>query len=324
MTVVIIGDIGARPEYDLIRRAIKSRGGDVVTVDVDGWPGDAPTEYTVGEDECILGTRIPFDDVSGVFSIPGTVFDPAALSLREQYDGADTNDVYRRLSEWMGLFQSLVAVFEEYGDTVVISPTESYWNLIEATVPDVFGRNDIPVPATLVTNDAERVCEFVTTHRQAILRPVNSREPPEKLDASELDLAQLDRLLTIPVMVQEMIHGADVRGFVIEEELVDICRYEYDSNPPQAPGVWVEEMAVNARRISPSPRLREAILNVAAITPSSVTAVDLRLQDDGAFTVFDARTPGRFVTSDTSGATEVAGALAEYLLSGTSTTRETD
>jgi len=314
MTVAIIGDVDARPEHDLVRRAVEARDGDVVTVNVADWPDGPPAGYTVGEGACVLDTKIPFDEVSGVFSMPRTVFEPSASNLREQYDGADTNDVYRRLSEWKGLFQSLVAVFEEYGARVVVPPTKSYWNSIGPRMKDLHDRNGIPVPATVVTNEAERVREFVANHGRAVVRPVNGPGEPERLDTTVLDPARLDRLTTSPVVVREAITGVDVRGYVIEGELVGACRYERDSDALSNVGRWSARPATDASETTLGPHGRETAVAAAAETPSSFTAIDLRMRTDEDFTMMGAVVPGRFAVPDSTGATDVSGALAEYLM----------
>lgn len=313
MTVAIVGDADACSEHDLVRQAVEAADGDVVTVNIGEWPDDAPTEYTVGERACDIGTEIRFDEVTGVFSIPWTVFEPSAPNLREQYDGADINSVYRRLSEWKGLFQSLVSVFESYGARVVVSPTVSYWNSIGPRMWDLYDRNGIPVPDSIVTNEAERVREFISTHGSAVIVPVNGRNEPERLDTSDPDPERLERLTTTPVFVRETVSGVDIRGYVLDGTLVGACQYDRDPKSPVVPGRWSKPPAA-ATEATLERQIREALLTAAALTPATFTAADLRVQADGTFVLLGAVTPGRFAVPDSAGVTDVSGALAEYLM----------
>lgn len=313
MTVVILGDTEGFKEHRLVREAVEERGVETVVVDVDDWPGDDPVEHTVGSGECVFGEPIPFDEVTGVFSMVQSVFS----SYDPTYDWFDEKPeraAYRQLREWQQLFRSLLAVFEAHGAKIPVSPTDRYWVFHRPWMLERYDDAGIPVPDTTFTNDPEHVVEFVENHGRALVHPVNGGGSVELLEPSDLDSERLQKLAAAPIKLQEYAPGADTRGYVVDGEFAGMVEYTHDTDAISIKSSAVDPDDIESTPLSPNPDLRETVVRAAEISPSAFAAVDVRVTDDGDFTVLESNTPGRFAGHDLAGSTDVSGRIAEYLV----------
>jgi hypothetical protein len=313
MAVVIIGDVEAYKEHQLVREAVEERGEETFVVDVDRWPGDAPLEHTVGSGECVFGESIPFEDVSGVFSMLQSVF-PEHFPDYDWFDEKPERAAYEQLREWKQTFWSLIAAFESHGAKIPVSPTDKHWVFHRPWMLELYDDNGVPVPETTFTNDPERVETFVEKHSEAIVQPVNGGEGLELIRPSDLDPDRLKKLAGAPIKLQEFAPGEDTRGYVVDGEFAGMVRYDYDSDAISFQSPSVDYSDIESVPLSPDPEVREAVVRAGELSPSSYAAVDVRLTDDGDFTVLESNTPGRFAAHDLAGSTDVADYIAEYLV----------
>lgn len=313
MAIVILGDPERFKEHELVRREVEERGEETFVVDVERWPGDAPVEHSVGSGECAFGEPIPFDDVTGAFSMLQTVF-PTYLPTYDWFDEKPERPAYKQLREWQRTFRSLLAVFEEHGAKIPVSPTDRYWDFHRPWMLELYHRNDIPVPATTFTNDPERVEEFVEHHSEVFVQMVNGGGKPEVMRPSDLDPERLEKLAAAPIKLQEYVSGDDTRGYVVDGKFVGMIEYGYDSDAISFKSADVDHRELESIRLDPGPEIREAVVRAAELSPSAYAAVDVRITEDGDFTVLESNTPGRFAAHDLAGATDVAGRIADYLV----------
>lgn len=313
MSVVILGDPGHFSEHDLVQQAVEERGVETHVVDVGDWPGDGPVEYSVDAGECVFDDSIPFDRVTGVFTIIQSVF-PSFPVVHDWFEEKPDRVAYRQLMEWKSLFRSMVAVFEAHGARVTASPAEWYWNRHRPLMLETFRDDGLPVPETTFTNDPDRVRAFVEHHGKAFVQAVNGGGgEPELLRPSDLDPERLQKLAAAPIKLQEYVPGEDLRGYVVDGEFAGMVRYEYDADAISFKSRAVAYDEIRSRAVSPGADLREAVVRAGELSPSSFAAVDVR-RDDGEFTILETNTPGRFAAHDRAGTTDVSGRLAEYLI----------
>lgn len=313
MVVVILGDTETFKEHQLVGEAVEERGEETVVVDVDRWPGDAPLEHTVASGELVLGEPIPLDDVTGVFSMIQTVF-PEFVPTYDWFDEKPERRAYTQLREWQQTVQSMLAVFEAHGAKIAASPVDRYWNFHRPLMLELYDEDGIPVPETTFTNDPERVEEFVEEHSKAVVQPVNGGRGLELIRPSDLEPERLEKMASAPIKLQEFAPGDDTRGYVVDGEFAGMVRYDYDSDAISFQSPSVDYGDVESVALSPGPDLRETVVRAGELSPSAYAAVDVRLTDDGEFTVLESNTPGRFAAHDLAGSTDVADAIAEYLV----------
>lgn len=313
MAIVILGDTDFFKEHDLVRQAVEERGEETFVVDVQRWPGEAPIEHTVGSGECVFGEAIPFEDVTGVFSMIQTVF-PTYLPTQDFFDEKPERAAYKQLREWQRLFRSLLAVFEEHGAKIPVSPLDRYWDFHRPWMLELYERNDIPVPETTFTNEPERVEEFVEEQSRALVHPVNGGEGMEVLTPEDLSPERLAKLASAPIKLQEYIPGEDTRAYVVDGEFVGMVRYGYDSDAISFKHSDVDYSEIESIAHSPNDDLRETVIRAAELSPSPYAAVDVRIREDGDYTVLESNTPGRFAAHDLAGTTDIGSAIAEYLV----------
>jgi hypothetical protein len=313
MAIVILGDADRFEEHELVQEAVEDRGEETFVVDLQRWPGDAPLEHRVGSGEYVFDEPIPFDEVTGAFSMIQTIF-PAYLPIYDWFDEKPERPAYKQLREWQRAVRSMLAVLEEHGATIPVSPTDRYWDFHRPWMLELYDRNDVPVPATTFTNDPARVEEFVERHSEVFVQMVNGGGKPEVIRPSDLDPERLEKLAAAPIKLQEYVPGDDTRAYVIDGEFVGMIEYGYDLDAISFKSAEVDHRELESIRLDPGPELREAVVRAAELSPSAYAAVDVRLTEDGDFTVLESNTPGRFAAHDLAGATDVAGHIADYLV----------
>lgn len=312
MAVVILGDTDFK-EHELVAQAVEDRGEEAYLVDVRRWPGDDPAEFSIASGECIFGEPIPFEDVTGVFSMLQSVF-PTFLPEYDWFDEKPERVAYKQLVEWQRLFYSMLAAFEAHGARAAVSPTDAYWNFHRPWMLELYHENDVPVPETTFTNDPDRVVEFVEKHSKAIVQGVNGGWTPELIHPSDLDPERLEKLAAAPIKLQEYAPGTDTRAFVVDGTFAGMVQYEYDPEAISFKSAEVKYSELDSTPIDPDAELREAVVRAGELSPSAYATVDVRLTEDGEFTILESNTPGRFAAHDLAGWTDVSGRLAEFLL----------
>lgn len=73
---------------------------------------------------------------------------------------------------------------------------------------------NVPIPATLISNDPGAIGDFAARHPRCIFKPVQGGAHTRRLTADHLAPARLDNLRYAPISLQEEVVGVDVRVFV--------------------------------------------------------------------------------------------------------------
>lgn len=311
MAVVILGNTNQFREHGLVRDAVEARGAETFLIEIQDWPADGSIEFTLESDTCTIGETIPFDDVTGVFSMLQSVFQEYDRGY-EWFDEKPERVAYNQLREWQRMTHSLLEVFESYGAKAAVSPVARYWDIHRPAMLDLYDRNGLPVPETTFTNDPDRVNRFMERHETAIVHGVNGGTP-ELVRYSELSQDRLDRLAAAPIKLQEFVPGVDARGFVVDGEFAGMVRYEHESDAVSFKRPEVVDEEIESVAMDPERELREAVVTAGDLSPSAYATVDVRVTDDGDFTILESNTPGRFAGHDLAGSTAVASKLATFL-----------
>jgi hypothetical protein len=281
----------------------------VVTVLILGGPDDDHAAHMLnhlrsrGADAEFLDTRhfpasltIAFDPASGAgrFRLPGgRVLDFAAVSAVywRQYHGVppsrlpDPEQAYVAANDARGLLEAVL----------IRLPCRwvNGWRAYQShqTKPAqlaAVAALGVPVPATVVGNDAEAVRAFAAAHPRCIFKPVQGGAHARPLTAAQLTDANLRNLAHAPVTVQEEVPGTNVRVFVAGERVLgcvirsEALDYRDDPDP----------------RIDPHPLPAEVsgwCVRAARALDLVWTGIDLRLTPDGRYVFLEANPSPMFL-----------------------------
>ncbi len=298
-------------EFDLLGDEIRSRGSEVTIVDLDEWPSEKPVAQNVDEKSVRIGSEtIPMADVEGVFARPNTLFIPA---VEDRLHGSlsDADNPYAALTqirEYRGLFESVLQSLEYHGATVIPAVDALVWEEMNPYGCDLFDSMGIDVPETLATNDSAAAKQFLESHGKVVYKPVAGVGGAHVMTDDETE--ELENLTT-PVLFQEFLPGDDVRAYVLDGEFLGAFQYSYDDESFSFK--WTDsEIAAEAVELPAS--AKQDVLRAVEATPADYATADLRLGDDGSYSLIEVNAGGRFMLSDSSGITNVADALVTHLL----------
>lgn len=312
MTVLLVG-YGNLSEMRLLSDAIADRGGTTEILDVEEWPGESSLTFTPGDDEVTFGTTVSLDDVTGAYVVPHQLFRPRDPRFSDRLDDDEFRPVLNQFHEHRSLFESLCGSLERRGATVVPSLGDHNWQDRKPWQLDLYASADLPIPDTVFTNDPAEVRAFVEAHDRVIYKPVTRGGAPRELSADDLTEERLAKLATAPVQFQAFAPGEDVRVYVVDGDVVGAMQYEseqFSFKLDQLDGATVDVHAVE---------LPDAVADTAVRAAERAglcfAAADVRLQSDGTHALLELNEAARFAGADVHANQNVAGALAEYLLS---------
>lgn len=309
MVVILVGTVQGH-EFDLLRDAIRDEGSDVVVVDVDDWPSEKPLTQNVADGRIrVGGETIPVADVEGAFAKPNTLFVP---TIEDKLHGSVSGDenpfaALTQIREYRGLFESLLRSLEYHGATVVPPVEALVWEEMNPYGCDVLDSMGIDVPETLATSDSEAAKRFLESHGEVVYKPIAGIGGAHVLSADDSDELQN---LTTPVLFQELVPGNDVRAYVVDGEFVGAFEYAHDGD---AFSFKASDDEIDAEAVDLPDSARRDVLRAVDASPTNYSGVDLRLREDGSYSLVEVNAGGRFMLPDTAGITNVSGALAAYL-----------
>ena len=307
MTVVLIGETKYR-EFELLDEAIEERGEEAVMWDMEDWPSDIPVIYDVGSETVTVEREFHLDEVTGVFPWVHQIFHPYLSRFADDFEEEGTRNLVAKTDQWRGVFRSLLGLFDDHGATVFSPPGAQHYDEWKPLQLEQFVAEGITIPDTVFTTDPDRAREFVTEHGEVVYKPVVENARPERLSASDLEAAPLDRLSNAPVQFQEYVPGDDVRMFFLDGEIVGASRYIVDE--------WTyktETQIEDAERVELRDEVRRDVERAAHIAPMRFGAADMRVTDE-THALLEVNSGPRFAFHDIYGATDIAGVLAEALV----------
>ena len=165
----------------------------------------------------------------------------------------------------------------------------------------------VPVPATLLGNDAAAVRDFVARHARCIFKPVQGGAHTRRLEPRHLAEDNLAHLALAPVTIQEEVPGTDVRVFVAGQRVL-ACE------------IQTEHVDFRA---DPNPRITACTLpaevtawclSAARALRLSWSGMDWRRSASGRYTFLEANPSPMFLGFEERTGLPLTDALAELLL----------
>ena len=307
MAVILVGE-GGYEEFELLAEAIADRGEEPIMWDMTDWPSDIPVTFDVGSDSITVDHEFDTDEVSGVFPWVHHIFHMSLTRFADDFERHGTRNLFMRVDQWRGVFSSLLAVFEQHGATVFYPPGVQHYDEWKPLQLEQFAKEGISIPDTVFTTDPDRVRDFVTEHGEVVYKPVAEEAWPNRLSASDLEAAPLERLSSAPVQFQEYVDGDDVRVFFLDGEVVGASRYVTDE--------WTfktEKRIEDAEPVDLRDEVRRDVERAARVSPIRFGAADLRVTDE-RHVLLEVNPGPRFAFHDQYGATDIAGVLADALV----------
>jgi hypothetical protein len=168
----------------------------------------------------------------------------------------------------------------------------------------------VAVPASLITNDPERLRAFAARHRAAIFKPVQGGAHAQRLAARHLTDANLENLRIAPVTVQEEVPGTNVRVFVAGERVLacEIRTAALDYREDEAPAILAHPLP---------DRMREPCLAIARTLDLLWTGMDFRLTPEGRYVFLEANPSPMFLGFEASAGLPLTEVLGELLTGST-------
>jgi hypothetical protein len=215
MAIVVLGS-PQEAHAACIYQKIQARGKRAIYWDTRNFPAEMKISLSTGPERNSLGyfsdeTGQPFalDEVEAVYWRTHLGFATPPVEDAHLQDMA-----YREIeSTWGSLFRLLPCRW-------VNSPEAVGMHVFKHYQLTLMHRAGIRIPQTLVTNDADAVCDFYDRlNGQVIYKPVRGGAHTSRLTQEDLQPERLDNLAKSPVQFQELIEGVDIRAYLIKDQL---------------------------------------------------------------------------------------------------------
>ena len=169
----------------------------------------------------------------------------------------------------------------------------------------------VKIPATLISNDPEKVTEFASNHEKVIFKPVYGGAYTQLLTQSHLEPKRLKQVLSIsPVSIQEYIPGTNIRSYVIADS---VYTAEIRSNCNSL-DFREDAKAELIPRELPS-AVRQQSLAITQALKLEWTAIDWRLEPTGEYIFLEANPSPMFLYFEKQTGFPITEKLVKLLLS---------
>ena len=165
----------------------------------------------------------------------------------------------------------------------------------------------VPIPATLLGNDAEAVRAFVAAHPHCIFKPVQGGAHTRRVTPAHLCDANLANLAYAPVTLQEEVSGTDIRAFVAGRRVL-ACAIHSDGpdfRDNDDPAITPHELPA---------AVRDSCLAIAEALHLLWTGIDLRRTPEGRYVFLEANPSPMFLGFEERSGLPLTEALADLLL----------
>lgn len=169
----------------------------------------------------------------------------------------------------------------------------------------------LDIPATLVTNQADRVREFLAETKEVVYKPSMGGAACRPLDDTALQ--NLEALSASPVIFQQRIPGVDVRVTMVGEKVVSCVRIpsstlDYRENPAYKSGqqLYIQEHLPEA--------VRQKCVQMMRASGLLFSGIDFILQEDGRWVFLEANSSPVYMDIEHKTKAPITAALADTLL----------
>jgi glutathione synthase/RimK-type ligase-like ATP-grasp enzyme len=165
----------------------------------------------------------------------------------------------------------------------------------------------IPIPDTLLSNDAEEVLRFVARHPACIFKPVQGGAFTERLTAAHLSAENLRNLMIAPVTIQEEVFGTDVRVFVAGDTVLacQVVTTALDFREDPDPRITAIELPGE---------VAQQCVRAARALDLVWTGIDLRRTPEGKYVFLEANPSPMFLGFEARSGLPLTQALLRLLL----------
>jgi hypothetical protein len=168
----------------------------------------------------------------------------------------------------------------------------------------------IPLPDTIITNDAESVRAFYDKHHgHVIYKPVRGWAHTEKLTPNDLTDERLSALKQAPIKLQQLILGTDIRAYWVDGTVYAMT-IETDTldfrESPEAP----------RQKITLPDSVFAQIQTLTQTLGLVFSGIDLRLTPSGEYVFFEANPTPVFVWDEDTTGYGISQHLAHLLITG--------
>lgn len=166
----------------------------------------------------------------------------------------------------------------------------------------------VSIPATVITNDPQKVIEFYSECDRIIFKPVYGGSHTKFVTKEHLDLERLKFALSYsPVTLQEYIPGTNIRSYVIGENVysAEICSPEID---------FRLDLNAELRPQELPEAVKEQCLAITEGFGMEWTAIDWRLKPTGEYIFLEANFSPMFVYFEKQTGFPITEKLVELLL----------
>jgi hypothetical protein len=280
MTVLILG--GTDDEHACyILEQLRLRGTDVEMLDSRWFPSRLGLAYDPVRGTGMLrlpeGRCLSFEQISAVYWRCYNFVPPPPLPDPEQ--------AYIAGNDARGLFESLLIQLPARW----VNGWRAYQ--LHQTKPVQLARVaalGVPVPETLLTNDAWAVRDFVARHPQCIFKPVQGGAHTKHVTAEHLTDENLGNLEYAPVTLQEEVPGTNIRVFVAGERVLacEVRTEALDFRDDQDPLITPHDLPAD---------VAGWCVRVAGALDLLWTGIDLRLSPEGRYVFLEANPSPMFL-----------------------------
>lgn len=261
--------------------------------------GDASTWWDNGSSGGVLemhGTRVPLDEVTGVYTrlttwadLPNVGEDPEALQHAYR--------IHQAVESWLEATSACVINRTSANDTNNSKPYQA-----------LLIRQHFDIPATLITNDRERVQTFREEFGEIIYKSISGERSIVTAFAED-DIDRLALLANAPTQFQELVSGVDVRVHVIGSEVFptrvesDAIDYRYD-HATGGGSMTAFDLPDN---------IATECITLTRRLGLELSGIDLRLADDGRVVCFEVNPSPAFIAYEDVTSQPIAAAIARRL-----------
>lgn len=242
------------------------------------------------------GRKIPFTDVHAVYWRCYNGIQPPPLPDPEQAFIA-SNDA-------RGLFESFLIRLK--------ARWVNGWNAFQMhqTKPVQLARVallGVPVPATILANDAEAVRDFAGRHPRSIFKPVQGGAHTRRVTPGHLTDENLKNLAYAPVTLQEEVPGTNVRVFIAGPRVL-ACTLNTEAID------FRDDLEADVRPHALPPAIAEQSLRIARELELLWTGMDFRLTPEGRYVFLEANPSPMFLGFEARTKQPLTDSLAALLM----------
>lgn len=305
-----IGIVGAENEVHSLhmKKVLQALKAQVLVIDTLAFPDRAT--LSLGDKRTSYQGR-PIDDIKTFYV--RTVFyslPPYDLEEKRQAGNLDMENWYTEYAaerERQSLLSSWLRGMSLAGKRV-INPVESFdLHYLKPFQLAILRKNGIPVPRTLVTNDARDVLKFKKEVKKVVYKPVAGGAGCQLMKDEDWAQERLSLLQGAPVLFQEYIPGENIRAYVIADKVVStgiIHTKEVDYREHEE---GVEKVAL------PKP-VQQTCVRAMQACGMKFTGIDLKMTPKGDFVFIECNPSAMFLGFQQQTGDPIDRMLAEFLL----------